>query len=498
MFGTRSRVRLEAYGERTGPASRIKIQPNLVVLVPGPRPEQKEQKAPDTPRPQPKESTHIVNPRPIGPRQLVKDWLEGIPASGPERGGSQSGSRLSERLAAMAPSQPTISGLCARMDIDQPSSFQSNNSYQALAQRPGYRDTLMINGIQTIPSEQELPENIRQMLKDILPQEPLQFPILDQPKYHKLRNMAIEGTKEAQVGLFLSSESLSKATDDRYDLVYGLSQLLERWRVPTTNHEDRVSTPKPDYYLGYPSKAFPKNNLDVLKRIDSSEIKFPFLEIEYKGDGSNSFGRLWVATNQCLGGTATFLNILDYLKVQLNYRSLKTESEALEPIVFSVVTNGTEARLFVSFSDEKGNFKMSLIRGFLFYQDQGFEKLDAYLTKIIEWGVETRLGHIKNALKTLSDSYRPAENPQIVTDGLDVAGEREEGPPTPIPQAENPVAEQPFGNDHGGQPVQPRRRGRPRKDQTVQMRGRGRLSTKRNQDHDEGNAGRPSKRSRPT
>lgn len=33
---------------------------------------------------------------------------------------------------------------------------------------------------------------------------------------------------------------------------------------------------------------------------------------------------------------------------------------------------------------------MFLIRGFLFYEDQGFDKLSAYLTNIIEWGADIR------------------------------------------------------------------------------------------------------------
>uniref|UniRef100_A0A8H7TVN3 DUF7924 domain-containing protein n=1 Tax=Bionectria ochroleuca TaxID=29856 RepID=A0A8H7TVN3_BIOOC len=448
MFGTRSRVlaaaRLVADEETTGSATRKRIQPNLVVLVPGPRPEQKKHKAPAVPKPRPRESPRISKTKSVGPRELVLDWLEELPEFPLQSGDSQTGSQLRERLSAMAQSQPTISALYGCMDIDQCSAIPSKISYQALVQRPGYRNTLLKNGIRAVRSEEELPDYISKLLERILPEEPFQVCDLDQVKYHRLRNMAIEGTKEEDVGELLNFESLST--------------------------------------LGYEVSAFPIENLDVLDQLDSSEIKFPFLEIEYKGDGSNSWGRLWVATNQSLGGTATFLNILDQFKTQLNQRSLKTQSEVLEPIVFSVVTNGTEARLFVTSSDGQGVFKMFLIRGFLFYEDQGFDKLSAYLTNIIEWGAEIRLGHIKNALKALSDSFKPVGDPQIENDGSNIGGEREEGSPTPVPQAANAVAGRPLTNGQSEQPAQVRGRGRP---------------AKRSQEQVKGKVGRPPKKPRP-
>ncbi|CAI6089945.1 unnamed protein product [Clonostachys chloroleuca] len=366
----------------------------------------------------------------------------------------------------MAQSQPTISALYACMDIDQRSAISSKTSYQALVQRPGYRNTLLKNGIRAVRSEEELPDHISKLLERILPEEPFQVCDLDQVKYHRLRNMAIEGTKEEDVGELLSFESLSTVTRNRLDLKRGVSIVGE------IAH----------YHLGYELSAFPIENLDVLDQLDSSEIKFPFLEIEYKGDGSNSWGGLWVATNQCLGGTATFLNILDQFKTQLNQRSLKTQSEVLEPIVFSVVTNGTEARLFVTSSDGQGVFKMFLIRGFLFIEDQGFDKLSAYLTNIIEWGADIRLGHIKTALKALSDSFEAAEDAQTENDGSNIGGEREEGSPTPAPQAANTVADRPLTNGQDEQPTQVRGRGRP---------------AKRSQEQAKGKVGRPPKKPRP-
>ncbi|CAG9997677.1 unnamed protein product, partial [Clonostachys byssicola] len=480
------------------PASRTKIQSNLVVLVPGPRPvcllylvkesrlmceqEQKERKATAALKPRPRGRPRVNKTRSVGPRGLVRDWLEKLPENPLQRGDSQTSTHLREGLSAMTSSQPTVSLLYGCMDVDQDSTNESE-IYQALLQRPRYRHTLSMNGIRTVSSHEGVPEHISQMLKHILPEEPFQVCNPDQAMHLRLRDMAIEGTRKDEVRFDLSSKLFSNLAAHHLELNRGAGHWLERSRVPTTEPDDIVITPKPDQHLGYCCRAFPVENLHVLREISNSIIKFPFLEIEYEGDGSDSSGRLWTATNQCLGGTATFLNILDHFKAQLNHRSLKTQSEVIEPIVFSVVTNGTEARLFGSFSDGQGNFNMFLIKGFLLYEDQGLDKLVAYLTKIIEWGKGTRLDQIRDAVKALSESFKAAENPQIENHGFNIGGEEEEGSPTPAPQAANTVAGRPLKNGQGEQPAQVRGRGRPKKRSREQVKGK---------------VGRPRKKPRPT
>lgn len=95
---------------------------------------------------------------------------------------------------------------------------------------------------------------------------------------------------------------------------------------------------------------------------------------------------------------------------------------------------------------------------------------------------DIRLGHIKTALKALSDSFEAAEDAQIENDGSNIGGEREEGSPTPAPQAANTVADRPLTNGQDEQPTQVRGRGRP---------------AKRSQEQAKGKVGRPPKKPRP-
>ena len=44
-------------------------------------------------------------------------------------------------------------------------------------------------------------------------------------------------------------------------------------------------------------------------------LVYPFFVIEFKADGPGGSGSMWVATNQCLGGSASCVKIAE----RLNY-----------------------------------------------------------------------------------------------------------------------------------------------------------------------------------
>lgn len=72
-------------------------------------------------------------------------------------------------------------------------------------------------------------------------------------------------------------------------------------------------------------------------------LAYPFFAIEEKGDVPTGSGSLWVATNQCLGDASTCAETLNkrLQKGGLAIHQIDTHS-------FSVVLNGSEARLLVS------------------------------------------------------------------------------------------------------------------------------------------------------
>jgi hypothetical protein len=77
---------------------------------------------------------------------------------------------------------------------------------------------------------------------------------------------------------------------------------------------------------------------------NAQDLIYPFFVIEFKADGPGGSGSMWVATNQCLGGSASCINIAERLNRQM--RQWKNRKVRLiDSTAFSIAMNGTEACL---------------------------------------------------------------------------------------------------------------------------------------------------------
>jgi hypothetical protein len=79
-------------------------------------------------------------------------------------------------------------------------------------------------------------------------------------------------------------------------------------------------------------------------------------------------------------------------------------ASSLDQHIFGLVTNGTEARLFVTYPDESGDthikFHVKFIRGFLLYDTQQSRDLRRCIEKIFAWA-EERQNRIKVAINVI-------------------------------------------------------------------------------------------------
>jgi hypothetical protein len=142
----------------------------------------------------------------------------------------------------------------------------------------------------------------------------------------------------------------------------GLSEELKRAdRQPMTKHVVpnaagstlKVSTPVPDSLYGYNrSVAFQQQQQLISMGTDmvanNQGLIYPFFVIEFKGAGPSGAGSLWVATNQCLGGSASCVNIAERLNGQLRRCRSDDVVRPITTAAFSIAMSGTEARLYVS------------------------------------------------------------------------------------------------------------------------------------------------------
>src|SRR4051812_19524865 len=127
--------------------------------------------------------------------------------------------------------------------------------------------------------------------------------------------------------------------------------------VPDFGSKLKVSTPVPDLLYGYSyTEVFHQQQAQFSFMgnemvVNSNGLIYPFFDIEFKADGPSGSGSIWVATNQCLGGSTSCINIVERLNRQLRqYKNKNVRS--IDSAAFSIAMNGTEARLYISWKHD--------------------------------------------------------------------------------------------------------------------------------------------------
>ncbi|CAG9987776.1 unnamed protein product [Clonostachys byssicola] len=273
-----------------------------------------------------------------------------------------------------------------------------------------YRALLQSNGIKMLDAYDEPPQHVQALLADVLPVEPIA--ITGRIETVEERNMVIRGSDEEQVKRLF--QSLMTEQMDSCCILMVDDQLLDPLRVPNKLGRHRIVSPEPNTYLGYWPGLFEKRLHDLLIHTDANMASFGFLVVEVTGDGETGSDGLWVATNKCMGAASTFLNIMKTLQSALLEKDLVNEANALQPVVFSIASNGTETRLFATYAEQE-YFTMYFVNGFLLYDATSRATLHSYIQHIVDWGANKRLQTIKSALQALYDSGVRIPAPPIMS-----------------------------------------------------------------------------------
>ena len=181
--------------------------------------------------------------------------------------------------------------------------------------------------------------------------------------------------------------------------------------VPDVGSKLKVSTPWPDMLYGYNSLgAFPQQQTQLRSMgtdmvANSQDLTYPFFVIEFKADGPGGSGSLWVATNQCLGGSASCVNIAERLNRQLRQcKSIKVRP--IDSAAFSIAMSGTEARLYISWKQNDLDYYMRKIKSFSLQEPEQYVIFRQYVRNIIDWGEDKRLKEIRESLDSLLEENR--------------------------------------------------------------------------------------------
>jgi hypothetical protein len=115
---------------------------------------------------------------------------------------------------------------------------------------------------------------------------------------------------------------------------------------------------------------------------------------------------MWVATNQCLGGSVSCVNIAERLNYQLRQCKNKKEVRPIDSAVFSIAINGTEARLYISWKHNDLDYYMRQVKSFLLQEPEHYMVFRKYVRNIIDWGKNKRLKQIQESLDDLLKESR--------------------------------------------------------------------------------------------
>ncbi|KXX83304.1 hypothetical protein MMYC01_200195 [Madurella mycetomatis] len=285
------------------------------------------------------------------------------------------------------------------------------SSGRSLVEDPLYRDAnLAENNIYMRPLREQFPEHIAGLVDYMRRDRSSPGPSPDQVSQDTGLNELWIGAGETEVEEYFRtnifpypvSESLKRC--DR--------QPIAKHAVPNTGSKLRVSNPVPDMLYGYSRHgAFTRaqqiqfNSMGNAMVANGQNLIYPFFVIEFKGDGPTGGGTMWVATNQCLGGSSSCVNIAE----RLNHQLRECKSEKIQPInstAFSIAMSGTEARLYISWKHNELDYYMANVKSFLLQDPKHYIEFRKYVRNIIDWGKDKRLKDIQNCLDSLLEESR--------------------------------------------------------------------------------------------
>jgi hypothetical protein len=188
-------------------------------------------------------------------------------------------------------------------------------------------------------------------------------------------------------------------------------QPMARHALPNAGSKLKVSNPVPGMLYGYNRhSAFPQQQAHLISMgteivANSQNLVYPFFVIEFKGDGPSGGGTLWVATNQCLGGAASCVNIAERLNRQLG-QCKSDQVHQINSAAFSIAMSGTKARLYISWKDDELRYYMANVESLLLQRPDHYLEFRKYVRNIIDWGKDKRLDEIRTSLDTLLEESR--------------------------------------------------------------------------------------------
>ncbi|KAK6853756.1 hypothetical protein PG995_010568 [Apiospora arundinis] len=332
--------------------------------------------------------------------------------------GSGAGGLATPSLASASglsrPASPT-----GTAQTDQTGHSKATTSTGRLVERPEYRRlNLKHNEIHFLPRyipKPPLPEYVSAVCDDIKKPRTSPEPTPEEVEREMLHLMKMqhEGATEAQVERWFQSRVFPDETmiNDGLEVI---PKSTFQHCIPNSSSEHKVSKPIPDLVYGYANNPgmtpFTDAQLIAGERMDPNMggvdthgvLSFPFFVIEYKGDGQVN-GNPWVATNQCLGGSAVCTEAVNRLN------SLLKNYPAARPVgnmAFSIAVSQCNAHLYVSWKSDELKYYTRMASVFCLELPEHFLDFRRHVKNILDWGKGPRLRDIQAAFDTILEEDR--------------------------------------------------------------------------------------------
>lgn len=300
---------------------------------------------------------------------------------------------------------------------------EDSASSTASVRYPSYRrNNLNSNNIHIRDSGDQLPAYISSNVERLQAKRDSPDPTAEQmARYSTSLDRLARGCTEADVEKFLEGAVFPNEDDLTYGCSAGLesakSCLMSSHLIP--NNPDshfRVSGPKPDLLYGYSGAlrdgAFTQPQFLAQQILHPQNarfaeattqgLRFPFFAIEFKAAGGTRVD-LWVATNQCAGASPACLNAVDRLNTSLPKHP---SVQHVDNLSYSIAVDNNIAQLYISWKEDDLNYYLQRVDAFLLSRPEDFKSFRKQVRNILDWGKDTRLTQIRDALDIILEENR--------------------------------------------------------------------------------------------
>lgn len=287
----------------------------------------------------------------------------------------------------------------------------SGSSRKSLVENPYYRDNnLAENNIYMRNFYEELPEDIAGLVDHVRKDRDSPGLSSDQLRQNTRLYDLEMGTAESAVENYFKANVFPDP--ERLDSLKRIDKNpMAKHVVPDVGSKLKVGTPVPVMLYGYNRLgAFPQQQAQLRSMgnemvANTQGLVYPFFIIEFTADGPGGSGSMWAATNRCLGGSASCINIAERLNHQL--RQCKNKNvRHIDSAAFSIAMNGTEARLYVSWKYDELKYYTQKVDSFLLQKPKDYMDFRKHVRNIIDWGKDKRLKEIQDSLNSLLEESR--------------------------------------------------------------------------------------------